>query len=48
MGQVEFGEFSSEEMDGLQVHYAFVAGEDWGLVAEENNKEEDSGDGNGG
>jgi B9 domain-containing protein 1 len=30
MGQVEFGEFTGD-LDGLQVHYSFVAGEDWGL-----------------
>ena len=27
MGQIEFGEFL--DLDGLQVHYNFVAGEDW-------------------
>ena len=32
MGQIEYGEFSSGEMDGLQAHYSFVAGEDWGVA----------------
>lgn len=31
MGQIQFGEFSAD-LDGLQPHYNFVAGEDWGLV----------------
>ena len=30
MGQIEFGEFTGE-LDGLQIHYSFVAGEDWGV-----------------
>ena len=30
MGQVEFGEFNAD-LDGLQIHYAFVSGEDWGV-----------------
>ena len=29
MGQIEFGEFN-RELDGLQAHYSFVCGEDWG------------------
>ena len=31
MGQIEYGEFNAE-MDGLQAHYSFVTGEDWGLA----------------
>lgn len=31
MGQIEFGEFTGE-MDGLQMHYAFVSGEDWNIA----------------
>jgi hypothetical protein len=30
MGQVDFGEFLS--MDGLSLHYCFVAGEDWNIA----------------
>ena len=31
MGQVDFGEFLGD-LDGLQIHYAFVTGEDWGVA----------------
>ena len=31
MGQIEYGEFTSD-MDGLQAHYSFVTGEDWGVA----------------
>lgn len=30
MGQIEYGEFM--ELDGLQLHYSFVAGEDWSVA----------------
>jgi len=32
MGQVEFGEFLEDHLDGLQLHYSFVSGEDWGVA----------------
>jgi B9 domain-containing protein 1 len=31
MRQIEYGEFNAD-MDGLQAHYSFVTGEDWGVA----------------